>query len=98
MPTDAARVYWDACVVLSYINADSERLPVLGELLAEARRGKVRIVTSTLSVVEVAFAAEEQRRQAPDPVTEAQIDALWTPGSVITLAEFHFGIARRPAP
>ena len=95
MPTDAACVYWDACVVLSYINADSERLPVLEELLAEARRGEARIVTSTLSVVEVAFAAEEQRRQAPDPATEAQIDALWTPGSVIILAEFHFGIARR---
>ena len=95
MPTDAARVYWDACVVLSYINADAERLPVLEELLAEARRGEARIVTSTPSVVEVAFAAEEQRRQAPDPATEARIDALWTPGSVITLAELHFGVARR---
>lgn len=95
MPTDAACVYWDACVALSYINADSERLPVLEELLAEARRGEAKIVTSTLSVVEVAFAAEEQRHQAPDSATEAQIDALWTPGSVITLAEFHFGIASR---
>ena len=95
MPTDAACVYWDACVVLSYINADSERLSVLEELLAEARRGEARIVTSTLSVVEVAFAAEEQRQQAPDPATESQIDALWTPGSVIILAELHLGIARR---
>ena len=61
MPTDAACVYWDACVVLSYINADSERLPVLEELLAEARRGEARIVISALSVGEVALAAEEQR-------------------------------------
>lgn len=95
MPTDVACIYWDACCALSYVNADAERLPVLEEVLTEARRGTSRIITSIMSVVEVAFAAEEQRQGALDATQERDIDALWTPGSVITLAELHFAIAHR---
>ncbi len=54
------RVYWDACVFLSYINGEQERLPVIDALLEESRSGKIEIITSTVSLAEVAFAEEER--------------------------------------
>lgn len=94
MQTEPTRVYWDACVLLSYISATSDRTPVIEQVLEEARQHACEIVTSTLSVVEVAFGAEEQQQEALDDHTLARIDALWQPGSVVRLVEFYFAIAQ----
>ncbi len=87
-------IYWDACNFLSYINKIPDRLPILDALLAEGRRGDIRIVTSTLSLVEVAFGAVEQTAQALSPEVEEQIEMLWNDRDTVLLAEFHELVAR----
>ncbi len=77
MPDAPRMVYWDSCIFLDYIEGVAERMPVLDSLLEEASTtdGLV-IVTSTLSVAEVAFAQVERTDRTLDPAVEARIDAL----------------------
>src|SRR5207302_316632 len=56
--------------------------------------GKLEIVTSTLSITEVAFGAEEVIGQPLDETLEDQIDAFWDDPSTIKLREFDRIIAR----
>jgi predicted nucleic acid-binding protein len=90
--TPLPRSYWDACLFLSYINGDADRLADLETLLEAAYQGAVEIVTSTVSIVEVARGAQEQAGEL-DAVAMAKIDALWEPPSPIKLVEFHRVIA-----
>lgn len=81
-------VYWDANVLLSYINGDAARLPDIDALLAKGGV-EFQIVTSALSIVEVAYGKIEQDGRALDEETERRINALWEPPSPISLAEFY---------
>jgi predicted nucleic acid-binding protein len=87
------RVYWDACVFLSYVNEYEDRVRDIEDLLAEAERGDIEIITSTTSIVEVAFGASEQRQAALSDETEARINKLWEPASPVNMVEFHTLIA-----
>jgi predicted nucleic acid-binding protein len=87
------RVYWDANVVLSYLNAVPERLAVIEELLRRARAKDIEIVTSALSITEVAFAQGEKDGAQLDARVEQDIDELWAPGSPIATVEFYDLIA-----
>lgn len=80
---------WDANVLLSYINGVADRVPVIEELFRQARAGEIELLTSSVSRVEVAFAAAEKHAGALDPETEGQIDTLWTPGSPVKTVEFY---------
>lgn len=93
MPEGRQRVYWDACVFLSFIENHPDRVRAIRTWLEKAEKGKVVIVTSTLSIVEVAFAKQEKDQRVLIPEEEANIDNLWTPESPVTLAEFHTSIA-----
>jgi predicted nucleic acid-binding protein len=86
-------VYWDSCVFLSYVNGDPDRLPDIEGLLEQANQGQIEIITSTVSMVEVAFGNVEQTGKALDPDIEARIQALWTPPSPIRMVEFYAQIA-----
>jgi predicted nucleic acid-binding protein len=94
MPPDSqVLIYWDADVFLSYINGMVDRLPHLDSFLAKSGKD-IQIVTSTISVVEVAFAKAEQDGQALDAVIEQKINLLWIPQtSPVKLIEFHQQIA-----
>jgi len=96
MPPELQRDYWDACVFLSYINAIPERLPTIDALLAESAdpEKEREIVTSTLTIVEVAFALHEKGQGVLDSAAENKIDALWTDRYAVKLIDFHEGIAR----
>ena len=61
----------------------------------KSSKGEFTIVTSTISITEVAFAELERGRGNVDPAIERQIDALFADRSVVTLVEFHETIARR---
>lgn len=86
---DPPLVYWDADVFLSFIDALPDRIVELESLLDASRRGEIRIVTSTVTIVEVAFGAQEQVGGAVSEETGKRIAALWTPGSPILPVEFH---------
>ena len=82
---------------LSYVNEIPDRIPILEALLASSAsdNGVIKIYTSALSRVEVAFAASEQKQQALDSQVAQLLDNLWAdPGAVVSI-EYHDGIGRR---
>lgn len=87
--------YVDANVLLSYVEGDEDRLPEIDELLRRGAGGELELVTSVLSHVEVAFAAQEKDDQQLSPEVEEKIDALWVPPSPVLTVEFFPHIAYR---
>ena len=69
-------------------------MPILDALLEESANGSIKLYTSVLSCVEVAFSASEQKRMALDEATEQRIDSLWTGPGAVELVEYHDGIGR----
>lgn len=88
------RVYWDANCFLAYINGEADRLPMLDALFEEARRGEIAIVTSMVSLTEVAYEASEKESRRLSQEVEASLDALFEDRSVVSLAEYHQFVAR----
>jgi predicted nucleic acid-binding protein len=87
MPSSLPVFYWDACVILSYVNGTPDRLPDIEAMLS--RSGKdFTLVTSVLSIVEVAFAKVEQDAKELSEERAAAIAKMWEPGSPISMAEF----------
>jgi predicted nucleic acid-binding protein len=92
MPTKTRqKIYWDSCCWLSYINGIPDRLPVLDDILADntADKGTIRIYTSMISEVEVAYGAIEQYSGKLDPQIEQEITESWADRDAIKLIEFH---------
>lgn len=93
MPDRRHLVYWDSCVFLDYVNGVAEKSPTLDALLDRAGpRGHIEIVTSTLSIAEVAIGRLDQSGHSVDPVVEARIDTLWS-DPIIKQVELYKGIA-----
>jgi predicted nucleic acid-binding protein len=78
-----------------YLNETEGRAPHIEALLTLAEAGKLEIVTSTVTIAEVAFAASEQINGALDPQIEVKIAALW--GPPVRMAEFHAAVGARAA-
>ena len=95
MSNDVRRLYWDACVFISYIEATAGRVETISELLDQARRGDIEVITSVASRVEVAFAKHERDGGRLDPAVEEAIDELWSPSSPIKPVELDGLIANR---
>lgn len=91
MPGEPARIYWDACCFLYYLNKDPKWLPVVEAILEEVFQsdGKIQIVTSVLTKVEVAFTAEEVLKRQLSPDEEGRIHDLLHDTSVVALVEVH---------
>ncbi len=95
MPDSSPDIYWDANLFLSYINEYPDRMPTLDALLENSAAGSIKIYTSALTRVEVAFAASEQQRRALDVQEEEKIDGLWSDPDAIDLVEYHDDIGRQ---
>ena len=85
-------LYWDSCLFLAYVNEEPERVQVVSDVLEESAVDTVKIFTSDISRVEVAFSITERDAQVLDPYTETQIDGLWD-DNIVTMVDFHVGIA-----
>jgi predicted nucleic acid-binding protein len=86
---DPPRIYWDASVFLSYINREPTRLPDIEAYLDRSSRA-IQLVTSAISIVEVAFAKVEQDGGVLDAAIQERIDALWSASdSPVRLIEFY---------
>jgi predicted nucleic acid-binding protein len=85
--SNAIPLYWDACIFLSAINANKDRLPVITSLLDDCDAGNLKIFTSYLSITEVAFAESEKKDAVLDDAIEDKINKLWQPPSPINLIE-----------
>ena len=73
-PDNTVSLYWDACVFLSAINANEDRLPIIEAILDNCDAGNVKIYTSYLSVTEVAFAESEKKDSLLDDAIEEKIN------------------------
>lgn len=93
MPDIHRVFYWDACVWLSYVNEIPDRVPVIEALLDDSANGQVKLYTSELSRVEVAFGASEQTQRHLDEGTEKRIDGLWANQRSVGLVEHHATIS-----
>lgn len=79
--------YWDANIFLSYINGMPDRVPIIDDYFARARRGDCQIFTSTWSITEVAFETNEKGTRVLSPDIEKKVDSFWADRSVIKLVE-----------
>lgn len=93
MPADQRRVYADANVFLAYVGNEEGRAEIVQAVLDEARRGEIEIVTSVLSIAEVAYGAHERDHGLTEAGEEA-IEQLWTPASPITLVDVSQAVTR----
>lgn len=96
MPETPKPIYWDSNAFLSYVNGMPRRMPVWDVLLEESGKvvGDVKIHTSTLSHVEVAFGASEQTQQVLDPQVEQRLNDLWAGAEAIISVEYHSAIGQ----
>ncbi len=83
------KIYWDACVFLSLIEADADRIDMIESVLDEMEKGKVQIFTSMISIAEVAFAKQEKDGKKLSKVVEQKIDGLWKNGSPFLLVDVY---------
>ncbi|MGH2365600.1 MAG: type II toxin-antitoxin system VapC family toxin [Chloroflexota bacterium] len=85
-------LYWDADAFVSYIEKVPGRIDILDALLKDSASSDspLQIVTSTISVAEVAYIASERR--GLDPAVEAAIDALWADRDAVKFIDYHHGL------
>jgi predicted nucleic acid-binding protein len=88
-------VYWDANVFTSYPEKTPSRITTLDAIVEEARQEQILIVTSTLSIAEVAFTVHERPPAVPDPTVLAAIDAMWNDPMIVLVLEFNRVIAEQ---
>lgn len=93
MPAKRPYVYWDACVFIDYIQKEPSRIAILESIVEEARREQLLLVTSALSMAEVAFAEGERPPGSLSAAKLKTIDDLWEDRSMILLVEFSSVIA-----
>src|SRR4051812_21018333 len=92
MHSRVQRLYWDSSVFLAYL--EGRETLTCDALLASARKREIEILTSVLSVTEVALVEEETRRQHPDPAVDEAIAALWADPRAVKFVEYNLLIAR----
>ena len=99
MPASPKYVYWDANCFLYYINEVPEHVETLQGILSEVEKsGEFRIITSTLSVTEVAHTEQERLNRALDDAELNRIDNIFLDDNVVLLVECSHIIARLHTP
>jgi predicted nucleic acid-binding protein len=86
-------VYWDADTFVSLIEKTPERIEILDALLKESANtdSPLQIVTSTISIAEVAY-IESERDGGLDKAVEGAIDALWADRDSVKFIDYHQGL------
>lgn len=80
MPRDKPkRSYWDSCVFLAFISREQkdDHGVIVRELLEAARKGEMEIITSVLTITEVAFAEREKLARSTSHAALREIENLW---------------------
>lgn len=90
--SDKPTYYVDSGVFIDLISGDGSTDPskTAVELLSAADEGQCRLITSTVTIIEVLKGAEERRMNVYDSDVQTRIDNLWHPGSSpVELHEAH---------
>lgn len=92
--------YIDSCVLIDLIGHDegTEPAKLISELITSAENGQCRLITSTITIIEVLKGAHEKDMNVFDSDVQSRIDNLWHPGSSpIEVLEAHELIMREAA-
>lgn len=97
MPDSRALIYWDTCVVLDYLRGNTPNSSLLNEIARQSQEpsGTIRLVTSVLTITEVAFIRNDEGVPQLSGEQLQIIDDFWNSPSGITLIDFHQLIARQ---
>jgi predicted nucleic acid-binding protein len=88
-------VYVDSCVFLAYFNAEPSRITLLDRLFEQIQKADERkIITSVLSITEVAHLANEKSRRQMTSDIEERFDSFWGDTSLVEFIDVHEAIAR----
>ena len=85
----------DANVFIAFLANEVRRAPVVASLLEDAERGRIELLTSVLSVTEVAFLASDHASGGAPSAEEDTIAELWVPESPVKLTEISMRVAER---
>lgn len=95
MSGSVPRVYWDTNCFIKYLENDPVWFPMLDTLLHDANRaGTIMIVTSVLTITELAFTQIERLNRALYPAEEARLDRFWATSPGILQVEFNEAVGR----
>ncbi len=79
-------LYWDSNVFISFINEDPDRIDTIIDLWDEISTSKDdRIITSSISIAEVAYASAEILGEPPNQGVEDKIEEIWTNPTVLVV-------------
>ena len=93
MKNSLRRVYVDANVLIAYAANEAERAGLVQQVLDDARKKRIELHTSVISIAEVAYITTGQA--SDDPVVgEDLIDQFWVPASPINLVDVSVRVAR----
>ncbi len=80
------RAYLDACVLLAYVCDEQNRAGTVQAILADADEDRIELVTSVVSITEVAYISDDPTVDSGQASYES-IDQLWVPASPISLID-----------
>jgi len=60
MKNNESLIYWDSCIFLSYINDEPKRVNIIEDVWRNILNDKKKVLTSTISIVEVAHGSERK--------------------------------------
>ena len=79
--------YWDACIFVSYINNHNDRAANIQRMLEEVSSERdIKIITSAISIAEVAFANKEKETNTLDPMVEEALEEFWASRDVVLVS------------
>jgi len=87
-------VYVDSDVLLSYIENDHGRGPLILSILDDSNRKAIKIITSVMTMVEVKYGGEEKQNKRIDPTVQAKMDQIWAPNGPVEPIEVTELVAR----
>ena len=93
MPVKVPRVYVDSNVLLAYVGNEEGRADTVQSILEDAQQSRIEILTSVLSIAEVAYVQADSGGGISSE-SDAAIDELWTPTSPITLVDVSETVVR----
>ncbi len=93
MPGNVPRVYADANVLLAYVGNEAGRADTVESILEDARESRVELLTSVLSIAEVAYVQSDSSSDFSS-AGDAAIDELWKPASPVTIVDISETVAR----
>lgn len=88
MPKRPQRYYLDSCVLLDLVGEVEALAHNVAHLLTLAEDDVIQLVTSSLSIAEVAAGADEKAQHVLAPETLAAIDALWVVGGPLHIVDY----------